>query len=484
MINAIKYLPCKTAGCPVMGDYALKKKMTVPYSKARKGDVVLYDFNHNGTSDHTGIIYDVKGGNIYVVEGNTGSDDDCNGGQVQKRVRNKSVVNYIIRPKYDKTVTADMVVRTALSQVGIKESPKNSNNVMYNTWYYGHAVRGSNYAWCCTFVCWCFAHVQNEKSVSENTVAKKTVSKNTYAGSMPSKTVRKGNKNADVTKWQKWLNWAGFACGRADGDFGPATEKATKAAQKAFGFKGRDIDGIAGPKTISAAKKYVKKNVNNPSQKPAQTTPQKAQNVDIRGLKKVIDISYWQAVADLQKAKKDGVDGVIIRTSYTSKKSFALNKDSRFKMHIENAIKAGLPIGVYHYSQAISEAEARKEAAYILDIIKPYKSHINLPVIFDWEFGGRLSSATAKKLGRSGCDKVITAFCNDVIAAGYTAMVYANYHTFKDYVNYKILRGRFLIWLAQYASKPSLTDYDLWQYTSSGKVAGVSGNVDMNRGRP
>ena len=170
-INAINIIPTKTASCSVMGDYALMKHMTVPYSKAKKGDIVLYDFNHNGTSDHTGIIYKVKNGKIYVVEGNTSPEkkngSDTNGGGVYKRERVKSQVNYIVRPRYNYEVTADMVVKTALSQVGVKEKPKNSNRVKYNTWFYGKVVSGDKYPWCMTFVCWVFAHVQLPKPITQ-----------------------------------------------------------------------------------------------------------------------------------------------------------------------------------------------------------------------------------------------------------------------------------------------------------------------------
>lgn len=162
-INALNILPVKTASCSVFGDYAIAEGMTVPYSKAKRGDVVLYDFNGNGTSDHTGIIYKVKNGKIHVVEGNTSAEkkngSDTNGDGVYKRKRVKSQVNYIVRPKYNAEVTAEMVVQTALSQVGTKEKPKNSNNVKYNTWFYGREVSGSAYPWCMVFVCWCFAHV-------------------------------------------------------------------------------------------------------------------------------------------------------------------------------------------------------------------------------------------------------------------------------------------------------------------------------------
>ena len=203
-INASYLLPVKTASCSVMGDYALKYKMTVPYSKAKKGDVVLYDFNHNGTSDHTGIIYKVSGGKIYVVEGNTSKGNNCNGGMVMKRCRTKRDVNYIVRPKYTKKVTADLVVATALAEVGVKENPKNSNKVKYNTWYYGKPVKGSKYPWCMVFVEWCFYHVKEAKKA---TTAKKvtTSTKTPTKAEKPSKTAEKAVKWArEIAKSKKY----------------------------------------------------------------------------------------------------------------------------------------------------------------------------------------------------------------------------------------------------------------------------------------
>jgi len=245
-INAINLLPVKTASCSVMGDYAIKKKMTVPYSKARRGDVVLYDFNHNGTSDHTGIIYRVEGSKIYVVEGNTSTSNDCNGGAVMKRVRTKSQVNYIIRPKYDKTVTADMIVKTALHQVGVKESPRNSNKVKYNTWFYGRVVQGDKYPWCCTFVCWCFAHVEAPELELTKPLGK-------YGLDIPKPTLKHGSKGKSVKQLQKFLNWYGCKKLKLDGKYGDNTEHQVKRFQKAEGIK---TDGVYGSQSYKAAKAY------------------------------------------------------------------------------------------------------------------------------------------------------------------------------------------------------------------------------------
>lgn len=163
MINAINIIPHKTASCSVFGDYAIAQKRNIKWSDRKKGDIVLFDFNHNGTSDHVGIVVSVnKDGSITTIEGNTSSGSNTNGGQVQKRTRYKSQVNYFVRPKYTKEVTADMIIATAKAELGVKESPKNSNNVKYNTWFYGKTVSGSAYPWCMVFVCWVYAHVKEQ----------------------------------------------------------------------------------------------------------------------------------------------------------------------------------------------------------------------------------------------------------------------------------------------------------------------------------
>lgn len=263
-INAISIIPTKTDYCPTMGDAAIKKKMAVPWARRKNGDIVLFDFNHNGTSDHIGVIVAVnKNGSIDTIEGNTSAGSNTNGGQVQKRTRYKSQVNFIVRPKYTKTITPAMLIATANSQVGIKESPKNSNKVKYNVWFYGS--NRSAY-WCCTFVCWLFAHLFEP--------VKKPTGK--YSGTIPSGTLKKGSKGSGVKNLQKFLNWYYPSWKLAvDGDFGDKTKTAVQIFQLTEGLTS---DGIYGPKSYAKAKTYkaaakpaapAKKPAAKPSPKPA-----------------------------------------------------------------------------------------------------------------------------------------------------------------------------------------------------------------------
>ena len=199
---------------------------------------------------------------------------------------------------------------------------------------------------------------------------------------------------------------------------------------------------------------------------------------------KAIDISYWQGKVsrkNFEKVKKDGIKSVIQRSSYTSQSKFSLGTDSTMANNIINAAAAGLNVGIYHYSQAISVSEAKKEAEFCLNTIKNYKSYINLPVFFDWEWGGRLSASKASKLGKTKCTEICNAFCKIIKDAGYDTGVYASLSVFNGYLNPSSIDDKYLIWVAQYNNSCSYTRKKyMWQYSSSGRVNGLSGRIDMN----
>ncbi|MDO4176783.1 MAG: GH25 family lysozyme [Bacillota bacterium] len=196
-----------------------------------------------------------------------------------------------------------------------------------------------------------------------------------------------------------------------------------------------------------------------------------------------IDISYWQGKitdANWQKIRNAGVTHVILRVGYSGLSNGKHNPDSVFDNNIRGAYKAGLKIGVYYYSTATTSSEALSEAKYTVELLKNYKDMITLPVAFDYETGGRLSASVMKKSGNASC----TAYCDYIKSSGYTPMVYANYVTLTNYLDYKTLEGKYPIWLANYTTSGSATTYPgnycIWQYSSSGKVNGLSGSIDIN----
>lgn len=198
---------------------------------------------------------------------------------------------------------------------------------------------------------------------------------------------------------------------------------------------------------------------------------------------KAIDISAWQGKIP-QKVflnNKSEIPYVILRSSYTSQREFSLHEDMVFEHNVKTASKAGMKIAVYHYSQAISETEAIKEAKFVLKTVKAHRDKITTKILcIDWEFGGRLNSYVARKMGKQRCKQIIDAFCRVIRNAGYTPMVYANLSTLNGYIADGIYKD-WLIWVAQYNSRCDYTKpYYAWQYTSSGHVTGISGRVDMN----
>lgn len=272
--------------------------------------------------------------------------------------------------------------------------------------------------------------------------------------------IRKGDMGTEVVKLQKFLNWYGEYGLKEDGIYGTKTEMAVKDFQ---GMMGITKDGYFGSASLTKAKNY---------RKPPSIG-------SVTSVKKIVDVSYWQHTIDWKKASKE-VDGAILRCSYTGQKSFGLSEDSTFLPNIIGATQYGLKVGAYHYSQAISVEEAKKEAVYICKKLSSYKGKITLPVVCDWEFGGRLNSKKAKALGKAKCTEIVSAFCEVVTSYGFTPMIYANYSTFSSYLDYPKLKKKYLIWLAQYSSKASL-EYDYWQYTSSGSVGGINGKVDLSK---
>lgn len=191
--------------------------------------------------------------------------------------------------------------------------------------------------------------------------------------------------------------------------------------------------------------------------------------------KKGIDVSSHNGRIDWAKVKADGVEFAFIRVGYRGSTEGALSLDTTFKYNIENAISNGIDVGVYFYTQAINEEEAVKEAEYVLDAIEPYD--ISYPVVYDIEEyeGGR-----ADDLSQDQYTANTKAFLRTVENAGYEPMVYAN------------LKGLFIMqdiyelkeykkWFAYYIY-PLYYPYELsiWQYSSTGRVDGIKGDVDLN----
>ena len=188
--------------------------------------------------------------------------------------------------------------------------------------------------------------------------------------------------------------------------------------------------------------------------------------------KKGIDVSVWQGNIDWNKVKADGIEFAIIRSGWGWRGDGEMDKC--FTKNIKNAKNAGIKVGVYHYSYASSIENARQEAKYCLEIVKSAGIPLDLPIYFDIE-DKSIANSHNKNIRTNMC----IAFCTEIEKAGYWAGVYANLNWYKNYLNKEELAKRYTLWLAQYNDKKEM-DCDIWQYTSSGRVNGIDGNVDMN----
>ena len=183
-----------------------------------------------------------------------------------------------------------------------------------------------------------------------------------------------------------------------------------------------------------------------------------------------IDVSKWQGNIDYTKVKSTGIQFIIARIGYGM---YEDQKDIEFEDNYKGATNNNIPIGVYLYSYALNENDAKREANVVLKWLNNRK--LNLPVYYDIE---DKSQAT---LSKSTLTKMCETFCETIEKAGYWAGIYANKYWLTTHLDYKYLEKKYTIWVAQYNNKNTYSGkYDMWQYTSKGKVNGINGNVDMN----
>ena len=192
-----------------------------------------------------------------------------------------------------------------------------------------------------------------------------------------------------------------------------------------------------------------------------------------------IDVSTHQKDIDWPSVAADGIDFAIIRAGNRAWGTGVLMEDSKFVGNMEGAIAAGIDVGAYYFSNAITVAEAEEEAEAFLARLEPYKEYITYPVVCDWEYLGGNDSRAYGVDGRI-ITQCIDAFCKKVAEAGYTPMIYFNEYC--GYIKMDLSKlTDYQFWFAQYSDAPScFYDFQFWQYSSKGKVAGIGSDVDMN----
>ena len=202
-----------------------------------------------------------------------------------------------------------------------------------------------------------------------------------------------------------------------------------------------------------------------------------------------IDVSKWNGKIDWKKVKGAGVDFAIIRLGYRAMASGNNTLDPWFEYNIEEADKAGLKVGVYFYTQAITEKEAKEEADFCAKKLKPYKQLIDFPIMYDIE------NTASDRMGKAKLDtktrnSLCLGFCSQIEKHGYKGGVYSNKAYFNDKLTMSKIDSKYYIWLAEWKKSPTYTGkYNMWQYSDgkfknkkiiSYKIPGISGAVDLD----
>lgn len=354
---------------------------------------------------------------------------------------------------------ADDIIKTALREVGTTEYPPNSNNVKYNTEYYGHEVSGSAYPWCCVFVWWVFKH--QTKFILNKTASCMTLGNWFKNNGRWYTTPQVG----DVVFFKfstnnRWTNHVGIV----------------------KSIKGNTIETIEGNTSVNSDDNggavMIRQRTSNivgygrPAydnaiiNEPIKPAPKK--------YKYGLDLSANQGNVDFNKVKQAGYEFVILRSTTKSGQP-----DTKFEQYYSAAIKAGLKVaGVYKYSYAMSVAEAHKEAESVIKLLNGRK----IDIWYDLEDKSQLI------LGTTGIGLIATAFLTYCVNKGYNVGIYCNKTWYDNYIPWDIKQiCRF--WVARYGQntgrldnwyKPEGKGIVMWQYTSKGKVDGIEGNVDLN----
>lgn len=185
---------------------------------------------------------------------------------------------------------------------------------------------------------------------------------------------------------------------------------------------------------------------------------------------KGIDVSVHNGAIDWDKVKNDGIGFAVLRAGYGK---LASQKDKKFEDNYNGAKATGIPIGAYWYSYAKTVGEARQEAEACITILRG--KQFEYPIFFDVEEKATLNT------GKSNCSAMIRAFCEALEKAGYWVGLYVSRSVLNTHVEDDI-RKRYSIWAAEWGSKLNYSggEIGMWQKTDKGKVAGISGAVDLD----
>lgn len=200
-----------------------------------------------------------------------------------------------------------------------------------------------------------------------------------------------------------------------------------------------------------------------------------------------IDVSKWQGIIDFQKVRESGIDFVMVRVGYRTAKDGKIEADENAAYNLQKAGEAGLFLGAYFYSSAITVEEAREEADFVADFVAKYS--ITYPIAYDCEGHLDADSRNFYLLSKERT-QIAIAFLDEIRARGYDAMFYASKGEMEGNAAWDVtqLEAHGQIWVAQYPEKPypqtEKSSYGgthvMWQYSDGGHVDGMKTGADVN----
>ena len=189
-----------------------------------------------------------------------------------------------------------------------------------------------------------------------------------------------------------------------------------------------------------------------------------------------VDVSAYQGDIDWKAVKNSGIEFAIIRLGYRGYESGKLVEDTYAKKNLEGAREAGLKVGAYFFSQALTVKEVDEEIKFMLGILG--ETYLDMPIVLDWEIPAS-SARTANMDARTLTDLQLH-FCGQMKEKGYQPMVYFNWHQ-SEHLYYLSELEDYPFWLALYQDRMTYPwKVEMWQWTCTGKVPGISGDVDIN----
>lgn len=363
-------------------------------------------------------------------------------------------------------LTINQILALAHSQVGTTEYPPNSNNVIYNTAYYGHDVRdgvpnkNDKYPWCCAFVWWCFAQFTP-------CLVKKTAScrdlgqwfKDNGRWIEPGKQLPGDIAFYKFNTNNRWTNHTGIVmdvlgANEINAIEGNTSEKGSQDNGGAVLVKRRTSNIVGYGRPL-----YDEYNV----------TPKTDY---IHG----IDVSKYQGDIDWKLVKDSGVSFACLRAIQGNTNR---QIDPTFEQNLAGCIENKIDYSCYIYAYAQTHNRARYEADLVINLLGDRK----MPIWYD------LEDSSLIPLGKDSIEGVAMSFIGECKDAGFDVGIYCNKNWYENYIS-DFLKNRFKFWIARYPKddygqikeslKPTWKNVVAWQYSSKGQVPGINGNVDMD----